>query len=231
MVADQLRLAQGWVRCGRCGSVFMAPRYLFERPAAAAATPDLETVVATDAPRSDAADVSATTTTRYLWDRAEAVRPPRRLAWTALWAAGALGAGMALALQLAHAWRHDIALHLPAARPALQTACTWINCRIEPVRRLAELSVESSELSQWAGTIYRLSLVLRNRADVSVMPPTLDLTLTDARGAVIARKAISLADFGVTSATLGAREQLSLQGYLNAGDPNVAGYTIELFHP
>jgi hypothetical protein len=169
---------------------------------------------------------------RFVWDTAQSTPARRhRPIWLAFWVTSAGLAALALSLQAAHAWRHEIASNLPTTRAALQTLCQWLDCRVEPVRRLSDLSVESSELKQWGGTIYRIGLVLRNRADVPLMLPMLDVTLTDVRGAVIARKALALSDFGVTEATIGARQELSLQGHLNAGDPNVAGYTIELFHP
>lgn len=262
VVPDQLRLAQGWVRCGRCDEVFLATDHLIEAPepppslmgtalpesaaepltTAPLTAPAIEELPLTEirpglgvaATRSTASTLPAAApepVKRYVWDTAAPASAPRQPVRTALWLTAAGVAAAALALQAAHAWRHDIASHQPATRPALEALCRWVDCRVEPVRRLSDLSVESSQLSQWGGTIYRIALVLRNRADVPLMLPMLDLTLTDVRGAVVARKAVALSDFGVTAATLGARQELSLQGYLNAGDTGVAGYTIELFHP
>lgn len=165
---------------------------------------------------------------RFSWEAPQRARHP---AATAAWATVCGIAALALALQALHAWRSEIALHLPATRGALEQLCEWTRCQIEPVRRLSDLAVESSELSQLGGTIYRIGIVIRNSAEVARPLPHLDITLSDVKGAVIARRAIAPLEFGLTSSTIAARERLSLQGHLNAGDSRVAGYTIELFHP
>lgn len=291
LVTDQLRLAQGWVRCGRCDEVFLASRHLVERPASPAPQPEWPGLSASaKSPEHDAGEVpsriepSITTTTpseedgpfvgappavtdpsdpmqatpgiepsadmgdteagrpaplanppamrRYVWDSTHSTSAePRRRLKTALWATVAVVATLGLAVQAAYAWRDALASHLPATEGPLQSLCTWVGCRVEPVRQLSSLSVDSSDLSPWGGTIYKISLVVSNRSDRPLMMPMIDLTLTDVRGAVIARRALPLSDFGVASTTIGPRQQLALQGHLNAGDRNVAGYTIELFHP
>lgn len=64
VVADQLKVSQGWVRCGQCGTVFDAQSHLVEPPAvdtssASAETPAPISPVATESPRiSTAAEAS-----------------------------------------------------------------------------------------------------------------------------------------------------------------------------
>jgi len=41
VVQDQLKVSEGWVRCGRCGEVFNALDGLFDLEAQAAATAEL----------------------------------------------------------------------------------------------------------------------------------------------------------------------------------------------
>jgi predicted Zn finger-like uncharacterized protein len=139
---------------------------------------------------------------------------------------------LALGAQVALESRDTLAAEWPTSRPWLALACELTGCQIEPLRRIAAMSVESSGLDQLGTTtIYKLSAVLRNRGDVELMLPALDLVLSDAQGAVIARRVLSAAELGSPSRTLAARAELSLQASLNTGDRRVAGYTIEIFYP
>lgn len=280
LVPDHLRLAQGWVRCGRCEEVFRGAKYLVESddgPTTTATDTDAAWRLATEDPRagldeprtppleaprdalldataadssagadshsqalaawSPADDAHAWTDPRthashdFTWSRAPA--PTRAApAWSRWLWSGVLGlALLTLGLQALHAWRHDIATHMPAARPLLQGWCALAACRVEPLRRIGALSVESSQLTEAGGTVYRLELVIRNRADIALMMPTIDLTLSNAGGAPMARRVIEMTEFGVRARVLAARQTLTVQANLNAGSSEVAGYTIELFHP
>jgi predicted Zn finger-like uncharacterized protein len=137
-----------------------------------------------------------------------------------------------LGLQITIAWRDAIAARWPAAQPLLVAACSWAGCAIEPLRRIGGLSVDASGLQQVPGTpIYRLSLVLRNRADLELMLPAIELTLTDARGDVVVRRVLTAAELGSSSRTIAAGHELALEASLNAGDRRITGYTIETFYP
>jgi hypothetical protein len=79
--------------------------------------------------------------------------------------------------------------------------------------------------------LYRLSLTLRNRAETALKTPAIDLVLTDAAGATIARCVVAVADFGYPDAVIAAGQELPLQAVLSAVDRRISGYTIELFYP
>ena len=54
VVQDQLKVSEGWVRCGRCGEVFNALEHLFEADAAApAGAPTPTSPTGTSATESD----------------------------------------------------------------------------------------------------------------------------------------------------------------------------------
>lgn len=325
VVKDQLRLADGWVRCGRCDEVFLAAdalalsqqpapasprsadvtgapqmRGAMAEPAAPAeparsappqageqalapvtdqalAAPTEEAVVrlsahtASDPPELDQAQAGQTLSPEdskaadppepaaeplrepplepspeplpepipgppvpvrpYVWDTASARQTPRSPWSTAAWSTLA-GVGVAsLVTQAALAW-HDELLHAaPVLKPVLEVACVMADCRLEPVRRLQALSVESSQLSQLGGTIYQFNATVRNRSGAEVAAPALDLVLTGNDGQVIARKALRWADFGLRNRSMAAQQEVSLQTKLNTGTTAVAGFTIELFYP
>jgi uncharacterized membrane protein YczE len=114
----------------------------------------------------------------------------------------------------------------------LDKACAWAGCRLELPRHIAALSVDSSGLQQLGTTtLYSLSVVLRNRSDIELMLPALDLVLTDLQGRTIARKVLTMADLGLSSRALPAGAELSAQANLSVGERRVAGYTIEIFYP
>ncbi|MDE1950671.1 MAG: DUF3426 domain-containing protein, partial [Burkholderiales bacterium] len=61
--------------------------------------------------------------------------------------------------------------------------------------------------------------------------PALDLSLSDTRGAPIARRVVPLAEFGFARPSVPGQAELALQATLDLGERAVSGYTIELFYP
>jgi predicted Zn finger-like uncharacterized protein len=143
-----------------------------------------------------------------------------------------VGLTLILALQVTIARRDLIAAHFPEYRDELNLLCASLGCRIEPLRRIDRLSVDSSGLTRIEGAaLYRLSMTLRNRAETALKTPAIDLVLTDAAGATIARCVVAVADFGYPDAVIAAGQELPLQAVLSAVDRRISGYTIELFYP
>jgi predicted Zn finger-like uncharacterized protein len=148
-----------------------------------------------------------------------------------LWV-GVLLLALAAGLQMALLWRDTLAAHLPRTAPALQALCRLAGCSVQPLRRIQQLSVESSGLNRLEGSsLYRLQLVLRNRADTSVMLPALDLSLTDPQGLLVARRVLPVAELGVTQTALQAGQELPIKVLMSTGERRVDGYTLELFYP
>jgi len=61
--------------------------------------------------------------------------------------------------------------------------------------------------------------------------PSVDLSLTDADGQLVARRALGPADFRASLAPIAPGGETALQLTLSAGSPRVAGYTVEIFYP
>jgi hypothetical protein len=162
-------------------------------------------------------------------DRAERWRSPRVRAALATVA-------VVLAVLLAGQWlvvqRDTVVASWPAARSLVQSLCAPLGCRIEPLRRIEHLSVDSSGLTRIDdGPVYRLALVLKNRTDTALLMPAIDLSLTDATGALVSRRMLSAADLGATRNTIGAGQELPLQALLMSTERPLTGYTIEIFYP
>jgi Protein of unknown function (DUF3426) len=144
----------------------------------------------------------------------------------------ALGLAVLLAAQVAVAQRDLIAAQWPEARPSLLALCGPINCRIEPLRRIDRLSVDSSGLTRIEeGPIYRLAMVLRNRSDTALLLPFMDLSLTDSAGGLVARRVLSASELGAQRTTIAPGQELPLQALLLSSERPLTGYTIEIFYP
>ena len=72
---------------------------------------------------------------------------------------------------------------------------------------------------------------MRNRADIPIALPALDLSLTDTQGRLLSRRVLRMAELGVKQDTLPAGRELAVQATLQAAGEPVSGYTLELFYP
>lgn len=164
-------------------------------------------------------------------------RAERAERWRRPWVRALLGLGVLLGLgglagQVLHEYRDLAAARYPQLRPLLEQGCAWLDCRVGAARAIDSLAVESSGLVRVEGSeLYRLNVVLRNRAGIPLALPALDLALTDRQGRLIARKVLRPGELGATAETLDAGAETTLAGTLRAANGPVAGYTVELFYP
>jgi predicted Zn finger-like uncharacterized protein len=308
VVPDQLKVSEGWVRCGRCNSMFSAAGLLFDidsglsvrlpgfaqsarprgeepsitdwtgpsdepvsRPRVAATParrpggpsqrqeprfdPDVRPGLlrAPSSPSNDedlrkrpisqprqdrqASPASAAKSTSAPELPAFLKAADRSARWQRPAVRSTLGAAvlllaLTLLTQLALVWRDTLAAHLPSTEPTLRGLCELAGCQVHPLRRIETLAVASSGLTRVEGsTLYRLQLVLQNRADTAVKIPALDLTLNGGQGQLLARRVLQLSDLGTTQLVLQAGEELPLKVLMSTGERRVEGYTVELFYP
>jgi hypothetical protein len=150
----------------------------------------------------------------------------------AVLALAALALAVLLAAQLLVAQRDAVVAQWPGSRSLVQSVCALLDCRIEPLRRIDQLGVDSSGLTRIDdGPVYRLVLVLRNRSDMPLLMPSIDLSLTDAAGVLVTRRMLSATDLGTARNTIAAGQELPLQALLMSADRTLTGYTIEIFYP
>jgi len=197
---------------------------------AAAPTPRLSTPRAsTQATRGEEIDYD----NRFAWDR-----PNRRSrASTALYlvAIAALAAG--LVAQGAWHYRDAIAAHWPSTRPMLARMCAAAGCTIRPLREIAWLSIDASDLQADAAHkgLLTLTATVRNRASHAVAYPHLELTLTDAQDNVVVRRALAPPEYagGTVDVESGiARNgEVAVKLFIDASATTQAGYRVYLFYP
>lgn len=162
-------------------------------------------------------------------ERAERWRHPR--VRVALLVTGLL-AILALTAQVLIEYRDLAAARYPALRPLLAQACAQLDCIVGPPRAIDSLVVESSGLVRVEKSdVYKLSVALRNRAELEVALPALELSLTDGQGQLVARRVLRLPELGIAQPTLAGGRELQISATLQAATVPVAGYTIELFYP
>jgi predicted Zn finger-like uncharacterized protein len=138
-----------------------------------------------------------------------------------------------LGVQVAHHQRDLLAARWPDLRPLLEPWCEQLGCRIETVRRIEDIVVESTALTRVVGPAdtFRLAVALRNRSALPLALPSIDLSLTDGNGQLVARRALGPVDFRAASAPMAPGGETALQLTLSADSPRVTGYTVEIFYP
>ena len=174
----------------------------------------------------------------------ESATPPefvRRAENRARWQRPRVRAGLAIAslalfaalgLQAANHFRDLLAARWPPMRPALAEWCAIADCTIEAPRRIEDITVESTALARAPGTdSFSLAVTLRSRASVPVAMPWVDLSLTDASGKLVARKALGSREFNRVAMVLQPGTEVVLQTLLAARNVRVTGYTVEIFYP
>lgn len=167
------------------------------------------------------------------------VQARRRAFWSspgvrALLALLALALGGLLLVQWAWHERDQVAARWPAVRPLLQSACGMAGCEIAPVRRIDDVVIDSSHLARRLGTFYVFDLVLRNKADVPVAVPALELSLTDPRDQVLSRRVFLAHELPGAPVVVPARGSLDLALNLSislADTAAMSGYRALLFYP
>jgi predicted Zn finger-like uncharacterized protein len=255
----QLAVRDGHVRCGHCTTVFDARASLVadaeaEAPSAPAQVPGPPSLAPAppEQRRDELAQVEAAVSRPFgaslppepqlsltepdtEFDFGPRVRRDERIR-TALWAAGSLVAVIALAAQVAYAYRGALALLAPQSRPWIEAACARLRCTIPLPRRVDLLSIESSELQteRNAPDVLTLSAVLRNRAGFGQALPALELTLTDAQDRPVARRVLLPRDYLGTRAeresTFAPNTEHALKLHIDAAGLNASGYRLNVFY-
>ena len=240
----QLSARGGKVRCGKCTHVFDGVAALVsENPAseeaAASSEPSPQLALFEASRKMPVAgandDANEDASLVQFLDAEEAPRPRRRLAW----AAGALLALLLLAAQAILYFRTEIAVLIPETRTHLAAACAALKCDLKLPRRPKLMSIESSDLQADGrrDNVIVLNAVLRNQAQFAQEYPSLELTLTDERDEMVARRVLLPADYlgaitaEQTARGIGAGAEIALRVFIDTSGLRAVGYRMYLFFP
>lgn len=133
--------------------------------------------------------------------------------------------------------RNRIALAAPRLKPLLIAACQPLHCTVGLQRQIDQLSIESNELQAATADqpALTLNLLLRNRADVALAWPDIELTLNDDDEQALIRRVFTPAEYlpaGQTvDAGMGGDSEQSVKLTFTLKQPLASGYRVYLFYP
>lgn len=257
VVADQLRVSEGWVRCGQCGNIFDGAMEL--QPSAGAveteapvqteraAPVEVPVEIPADSFRADASSLTPAAHDDMLLDSDEPpaevtfVRKARRKAfWSKPWVRGVQGIFVlllvaALALQVALRERDRLAAFYPDLRIPLERMCGSLNCVLAAPKMIDAVAVEHASFNRLRGESYRFLVTLHNSSAVDVAMPAIELSLLDAREEVILRRVLHPKDFPAAPKSIAAQADWSGKLVVNLSDAGfvsrVTGYRTLAFYP
>ncbi len=162
--------------------------------------------------------------------------PPKRNS-RRLWAAGATLMLFVLLMQDAMYFRTELIALSPGLKPAFEQACGVFGCRVALPQNADLLSIEASSLEADPAnaSIVVLNAALRNRASYPQAHPLFELTLTDYRDKLVARRVFQPHEYlppgAATPAGMPANEEVEVKLNIDLGDVKAAGYRVYLFYP
>ncbi|SAL86715.1 FHA domain-containing protein [Caballeronia arvi] len=141
-----------------------------------------------------------------------------------------------LIVQLAWWQRESVMVLVPGSHTLYSDACDQIGCTISPPRDIDGLQIESSGLRQVDGPHkLELKLSLRNRLDVALAYPALELTLLDDKNNVAVRRVLWPQDYArpgtIFAVGLAPQSAQPVIVRLDTGDAVAANYRVQVFYP
>jgi predicted Zn finger-like uncharacterized protein len=244
---DQLKLANGWVRCGRCNAVFEAHLYFSPTNSEPVQIePVFEQTVVPErvsTPTEPTATLSAGSTAPS-WERPSESTPephpsdagatlPSSHRVNAAW--GVLSALLALALvwQWLMWQRHWLAAQEPALKPVMQALCAPWGCEVGWPREPDAVLIESSSFNEDPDGGFILQLRMKNTQHHAVATPALELNLTDMQDQVVVRRVFSPQELAVRDnipALRDVRATLSFE-LDDATAERIVGFRAFIFYP
>ena len=181
-----------------------------------------------DVATADGADAGA-------WTETFPEPPPLPRRWP--WVIASLVALTALGLQAVLAFRVELAVLWPEAKPALVALCGVVDCEVGLPAKVALVGIEASDLhpdSEHAGRL-ALTATLKSRAPFAQQFPHLELTLTDTADKAIARKVLAPADYLPPQTSLAQgmppNADIMVTVGVDSGEIAASGYRLYLFYP
>ncbi|GLU30825.1 DUF3426 domain-containing protein [Trinickia caryophylli] len=168
--------------------------------------------------------------------RERRARTPRHAIWRFLGVLATLVLLILLAAQLAWWQREAVMVYWPDSQPIFAKACSQLGCRLSVPRDIEGLQVEASDLRQIDGP-HRLELrvPLRNRYNVALAYPAIELTLFDARNEVAIRRVLWPQDYVSPGTPIAAglppRTTQTMIVHLDSGNAVATNFRVQIFYP
>lgn len=169
------------------------------------------------------------------------VQPAQRRFWRRVaasqrtWVASAIALTLLLALQMAYAYRSELAARYPLVRPAYTWVCGHVGCRVPLPQHADRVRIEASDvhvIDAERPQLIRLTATLRSYASYDVAYPALDLVLTNAAEHAIARRIFAPHEYlrapRDAQAGIVANAEITVALELDMGDLDAAGFRLSL---
>lgn len=162
-------------------------------------------------------------------------RPGLRLGWP--WRTLSVVALLALVAQLVYQERSAIVARQPSWRPAFASACEVLGCQLAALQRIADITIDGASFAREKdGEGYQLSFTLRNRADLPLAMPAVELSLIDLQERTVVRRVLRPSDYGAPAVIAARGERTALLPMTLVGNdvaalPRVAGFHLDAFYP
>ncbi|AFT87165.1 DUF3426 domain-containing protein [Paraburkholderia phenoliruptrix] len=161
---------------------------------------------------------------------------PRRLAWII---GGSVAAGLlviALLAQLAWWQRETVLVYLPSTQALYAKACAQLGCQITAPHDIDGLQVEPSDLRQVDGPHkLELRMPLRNRFNVALAYPAIELTLLDDQNNIALRRVLFPQDYVPPGTPIAAglppHMTQTMIVRLDTGNAVASNFRVQIFYP
>ncbi|UOD51719.1 DUF3426 domain-containing protein [Orrella daihaiensis] len=158
-----------------------------------------------------------------------------------MWLVASIVLALAIIGQSLVVFRNDIVAAAPSLRPLLVQLCQPLSCEVGYVRQIDRIFIVGSSLQQAPDAqpvgnqrAYVLRLTLQNRSTYPQPWPALMLTLTDASGTAVIKKALLPSEFlppDLLEGPMIARKEVGLDIPLTVDGLSISGYELERFFP
>ena len=248
----ELQAQAGQVRCGRCMEVFDGFDALAAEQENAISGPirfEPENEPAAKAPDTPAQPGPAPAAgiplrarlREFFSGKTRAGKPPlfkrllRSPSQRPLWAGAATVLAFTLGVQVAYAYRKELAGRYPAVRSALESVCDLTGCAVTLPQRPDLMRIEASDVHMIDANrpaLIQLTATLRSYANYDLAYPALDLVLTNTNEHALARRIFLPTDYlGRSRDPKGGvppNAELTVALDLDTGNLNAAGFRLDL---
>ena len=248
---EQLALASGWVRCGRCGAVFEALQH-FSPALASAPTPTSPPPPSPPSPPPPPQDealpdpsfarldqeLGLKTSWPQTKPEAQAPKSPQGVTTQVARPQGVwlLGCGVLLLVfvwQILLSQRHLLFAEEPSLKPWLEVLCAPLACEVQWPQEPHSIQIENTSFNEDPEGGYALQIRLRNTQHHPVATPYLELSLVDLQDQVVLRRVFSVSEMGLPESLAALRDaRASLRFDLDAQvSEHVSGFHALIFYP
>jgi len=161
---------------------------------------------------------------------------PRRVGWIIVGSVLAVLLIVALLAQLAWWQRETVQVYFPRSQTLYAKACAQLGCQVMPPHDIDGLQVEPSDLRQIDGPHkLELKMPLRNRFNVALAYPAIELTLLDDQNNVAVRRVLWPQDYVAPgtpiAAGLPAHTTQTMIVRLDTGNAVASNFRVQIFYP